>query len=144
MKIIKIDVIKKDVYYEDIEDSLEGMYKSLEVEDFWYAYQRVNRDMLYVDDLGMKRTDPLGAFVFTEYGGIISGHGLFMGTNSEGETIPVKSTVEEIKERVIFVPVQLLKGIPHETKIISLNDQELSWYLKTGQLPIHKQPINPQ
>jgi len=144
IKAIKIDVKTESIYIVEIEDSLEGMYKCLEADDFNLVKQLPNGDILHVDGMGLLKEFPLGAFYFQPYGGILSGHGLIMGTDSMGETIPVKSTILEISQIVKFVPVQLLKGIPRQSTIISLTDDEMKEYLLTGQLPIHKRPINPQ
>ncbi len=103
MRAIKIDVVKKDVYEVDVNNSLEAIYQQLECDCFTtVAINFRNSDSLLVDDEGLLH-EPLGAFIIGTYPQPLSGHGLIQGVGEEGETIPAKSKLDYIKSIVVFV-----------------------------------------
>lgn len=144
MKAILIDVEKKIVStvdytgYSDIDK-----YLKLDGRPFTVIGME-NNDAVYIDDEGLLIDNPIGAFVIDGYPQPLSGNGLILGTDDEGETVACESTVEAITKRVRFVPVELLKGIPTAPQFIPMNDKEFENYFRTGELPLGKRPINPQ
>lgn len=103
MKAIKIDVVKKDVYEVEVTTDIATFYKHLECDDFNQVGRRLpNGDCLIVDGEGLLKK-PIGAFQFGTYPNSLSGHGLLFGTDSEGETVGVKSTLDYVKRAVRFV-----------------------------------------
>lgn len=142
MKAIKIDVVQGKIIQIDIAKGIEPLYKELQCRCFT-TIELDNGDILFLDDEGLLLEEPLGAFVYDNYPQPLSGHGIILGNDEEGESQDCKSTVEEIKKVVRFLPVQILKGIPLESNFIPLTDEEMQEYLKTKTLPIGKRPTNP-
>jgi hypothetical protein len=113
MRAIKIDVIKKDVYEVEITPDIKTFYKHLECDCFCQVGRRMkNNDILIVDDEGLLKS-AIGAFKFDTYFQPLSGHGLIYGTSGSGETIPAKSSIDDIKSKVTFMGTN---GLP-EPKI---------------------------
>ncbi len=110
MKAIKIDVKNKSVYWVDInkEDDLKSIYEHLECSTFDIVPIGNGMDM-YVDDEGLLLNEPIGAFKF-KYSDMqaFSGHGLIMGCNEDGESIPPPITVKAIETVIEFVSPELL------------------------------------
>lgn len=144
MRFIKIDVVKKEVYEVELEDSLHAMVSALDCEYMEHIIQLSNGDVLLADEEGLMRADPPGAFVFKPFHRALAGHGLLIGVSSFGKTIPAKSEVEHIKRLIEFIPVQLLRGIPRGFQMISLTPEDLKYWMEHGTLPDHRMPPNPQ
>lgn len=109
MRAIKIDVTKKEIYDVEITASIKTIYKHLECEYFCQVGRRLKTgDMLLVDDNGLLHEKPIGAFTFGTYPQTLSGHGIFIGTDSAGETIDAQSDIEFIRSQVKFVDVKNL------------------------------------
>ena len=103
MRAIKIDVVKKEVYDVEIDSSIKSIYGHLGVECFCQVGKRFpNGDMLLVDDNGLIIDSPIGAFEIGQYPQVLSGHGLFIGTDGIGETANAQSDLEFIKTIVRF------------------------------------------
>jgi len=104
MKVIKIDVVNKEIKQIDLKKGLEPIYKELECEIFqcFYPYGLKGRDCIYIDDEGALKDKPLGAFSIRGYPGVISGHGLVIGADKEGNSISAKTSLEHIKSIVRF------------------------------------------
>lgn len=115
MKAIKIDVVKKQVYYIDMDEGIESLHKELECETFTVPYILENDDALYVDDEGLLVTpDALkGAFAIKGSNQPYFGHGILEGTNDNGESIDVKSSLEEIQEKVVFLHEETMLVVYH-------------------------------
>ena len=65
-----------------------------------------NLDTLYVDDEGLFNNDDedyKGAFYFGEYQQPLFGHGLIIGSDIEGESKDVLSTIKSIEKAVKFI-----------------------------------------
>jgi hypothetical protein len=101
------------------------------------------RRIAILDDEGLLREEPIGAFTIGNYPQVLSGNGLIIGNDDRGASQDCKATLEEVKKAVKFVPVELLKGIPLKHNVIPLKDDELKEYMKSGSLPIGKKPTNP-
>lgn len=104
MKVIKIDVVKKEIYEIDFTPGLPSIYKELDCETFDVVYPSTlsGKDCVYVDDEGLFRDPPLGAFYIRGNEQVLSGHGLVVGTGSAGETVSPKTSLDKIKELVRF------------------------------------------
>lgn len=104
MKAIKIDTKKREVYEVDIQGrDIKTIHKELECDCFTQVGQALdNGDTLLVDDEGLLK-DVWGLFIIGQYPQPLAGHGLLIGVDDEGETVPVKSTVEQIRKLVQFV-----------------------------------------
>jgi hypothetical protein len=61
-------------------------------------------DSLYVDDEGLFVSEYKGAFYFNNFPQMLFGNGLLMGSDEEGESVDVKSTIEEIKNKIKYIP----------------------------------------
>lgn len=108
MRAIKIDVIKREVYEVELEDSLEAIYHHLECSCFCQVGTAFGEgDVLWVDDNGLLH-EPLGAFVIGWYPQALSGHGLVVGLGAEGTTVDANTALGMIKAMVTFVDTDLL------------------------------------
>lgn len=103
MRAIKIDVIKREVYEVNLPNTnIEHIYRELECDCFTFATKLSTKDFLYVDDEGLLRPDPIGAFSVRGYPQILSGHGLVIGVNGAGASIDAHIDLEQIKDLVNF------------------------------------------
>ena len=104
MKAIKIDVINKEIYEIEISDDYKEIYKVLECDLFTVIKPDTLpvRDVLYIDDEGLLKEKPLGAFSIRGFAQVLSGHGLILGTGYEGASISCFSSLDLIKSLVRF------------------------------------------
>lgn len=104
---IKIDVINQDVYPVEITvNKIDDIYEQLACDIFTCPLIFDNNDALYVDDEGLfvEPSTLLGAFYIDGFPSQpLFGHGLIVGTDDNGETDEVLSTVESIKKKVTFL-----------------------------------------
>ena len=104
---IKIDVINQDVYPVEITvNKIDDIYAQLACDIFTCPLIFDNNDALYVDDEGLfvEPSTLLGAFYIDGFPSQpLFGHGLIVGTDDNGETDEVLSTVESIKKKVTFL-----------------------------------------
>jgi hypothetical protein len=107
MRAIKIDVIAKTIEEIDIDGSLKSMYEALDV-DVVASVRIARGEILWVDDNGLHRDPPLGAFMFGVYPQALSGHGLIVGLGGIGDNCNTKLTLEEVKANVSFCDVSEL------------------------------------
>lgn len=127
MRAIKIDVIKKDIYEVDIQDTVQAMYKELDAQD--YNSVRISKtEMLWVDGEGLLRKPPLGAFMFYPYPNALPGHGLIIGLRGP-ENCDSALTVEEVREVVKFVDVSELP-LPVITMMSFKTVEDFEEYIK--------------
>ena len=112
-KAIKIDAINKKIYEVEIHNELDDIYNHLDCDLFTCPVSLDNQDTLYVDDEGLliNLYDYKGSFYFKDFQQPLFGHGLIIGTNNEGDSVDVKSTVEEIEKLVSFIPDETGKHI---------------------------------
>tara|TARA_R100000234_G_C4909966_1_gene139412 strand:- start:256 stop:585 length:330 start_codon:yes stop_codon:yes gene_type:complete len=104
MKAILIDVHTQSVTEVEHDNTLENIYDLLDCRTFDVV--RIDEtDSIYIDDEGLFVNDQL----FFEYGGDaqsvrLAGNGLILGVDDEGNSISPKTTIEEVKGRVGFLP----------------------------------------
>ena len=105
MKAIKIDVVKKEVYEVNIEDTLEAIYEQIESDMFEVALAiRPQGDVVYVDEEGLLKVSK-GWFTIQGQPQPLSGHGLVVGLDHHnGASRDVKVTVDEVRKIVTFMP----------------------------------------
>jgi hypothetical protein len=109
MKAIKIDVVKQQVYLVDIQPGIDDIYKQLECSVFTCIYPDTTpSDVLYLDDEGLLKSQPLGAFRIQGYNQALSGHGLLIGDDGHGDSEDVHLSVDQVKSLVSFVPTETL------------------------------------
>ena len=143
MKAIKIDVVTQIISEIDISKGLQAIYRHLKCELFT-CIGLPEKDALYIDDEGLFVEEPLGAFMIMGIAHPLSGNGLIIGCDDEGESTDCKITIEQAKQMVTFVDVKMLKGVPLESKFIPLSEKEWDEYHNSGNLPIGKRPVSPQ
>lgn len=130
MRAIKIDVIKKEIYEIDIQDTLQAMHEALDAQD--YNGVRIGKtEMLWVDGEGLLRKPPLGAFMYHPYPNALPGHGLIIGLRGP-ENVDSRMSVEEIKEVVRFVDVSELP-LPVLTMVHFNSVEEFDEYMKKNR-----------
>lgn len=103
MKAFKIDVVSHSVYEVEITKDIKDINQQLECEIFTAPYSLENNDCLFVDDEGLlvDEFDLKGGFYIDDL--LFFGHGLFIGIDDEGESVNVKSTLDEIKNKINFI-----------------------------------------
>ena len=120
IKAILIDSEKREIreveLIQDNRSSIESIYKQLKCECITSACSEVFSHIghaLFVDDEGLLKTHPLGAFCvslnprpYTSQ--TLSGNGLLVGIDEEGETISHKLDIEMIKKIVIWEDISNL------------------------------------
>ena len=107
MKAILID--SKNFNVKEI-DLKEDEFGEVEIGDIhkhldcsYFDVARIgNGDVIFVDDEGLFRTGVQPAFQHKEYHSLLIGNGVVLGTGASGESLPPKSTVEEIRDAIQF------------------------------------------
>ena len=121
MKAIKIDVVKKEIY----EIEIKGDYHSLskELECLGIERVRISRyEFVWVDEEGLLRNPPLGAFKISTYPNALSGHGIVLGAN-DPDTTSTRLTLNWVKGNVNFVdPSGLAKPEVTVTSFDTIDD----------------------
>jgi hypothetical protein len=102
IKVIVIDPFKNEIREDSYDGSLEGLYKLGNFELFDVGPTFENGDSVYVDDEGLLK-DNQEFFVMAGYQQPLAGIGVVIGTDEEGESVDCKSSLEEIKNKVMFV-----------------------------------------
>lgn len=104
MQAIKIDAVKQEITEVEIEDILDSIYEQLDCKLFTCPITLDNLDTLYVDDEGLFVDEYKGAFYFGDYPQPLFGNGLIIGSNVEGESESVASSIKMIENKVKFLP----------------------------------------
>ena len=104
MKAFKIDVVTKEIIEIDCPKGIQSIYEVLQCDTFACVFPALMPDgfTLYVDDEGLYRKPPLGAFSIKGFAQVLSGHGFVVGTDEEGESADAPITLEELKAKVRF------------------------------------------
>lgn len=103
IKAIKIDVERKMLYEVHLEPSLDAIKGQLDCH--LIDVIRLNfkdRSVIYIDDEGLYVQEPIGYFSVKGAYGKFAGHGLVVGTDSEGNDLDTKISIEELTERIRF------------------------------------------
>jgi hypothetical protein len=100
MKAYKIDVISKEVREIELQPGIKAIYKELDCDTFTVV--SIGKIDIYVDDEGLCRDEPLGAFSIRGYHQVLSGHGLVVSTDDEGDSIGPVTPIEIVRENVRF------------------------------------------
>lgn len=111
-KALLIDVSTKTITEIELDSHFESISKAIGngCEYFCCPYSFSNEDSMYADDESLLRVDSIkGGFVLDGYGGTIVGNAIILGTDDEGDSVDVKSTCDEISERIIFVDEYMAK-----------------------------------
>ncbi|GAB2797798.1 hypothetical protein GCM10027275_49080 [Rhabdobacter roseus] len=99
---IKIDVVKKEVYQIQIEDTLEAMYEAIDCQIVERVVINRNND-LWLDEEGLLHHPQPPKFWFKGANTPITGNGLICGFNGEGQMISTTLSVEEIESQILFL-----------------------------------------
>ena len=106
MKAYLIDPINKIVSVVDYNGDYQTINKLINSQrGFDAVYGFRNEDTLYVDDEGLLRKENYG-FEFTYDNGHVAplmGKALVLGTDAEGESVEVKSSLEEVESKIKWV-----------------------------------------
>jgi len=106
MKAYLIDPINKIVSVVDYNGDYQTINKLINSQrGFDAVYGFRNEDTLYVDDEGLLRKENY-CFEFTYDNGHVAplmGKALVLGTDAEGESVAVKSSLEEVESKIKWV-----------------------------------------
>ena len=107
MKAILINSEKYEVTEVDLEEDEFGEVKiediSKQLKCNYFDVARIgNGDAIFVDDEGLLREGVQPAFEHKGYHSLLVGNGVVLGSGSMGESLPPKSTIEEIREAIQF------------------------------------------
>ena len=107
MKAIKIDVLEQTISEITINDDWREIAPAIGngCEYFCCPVTLPNEDTIYVDDEGLLR-EVQGGFLMPDFAYPLIGNAIILGANEEGESVDVKTTVEELRENVRFVTKQ--------------------------------------
>jgi len=100
MKAILIDSVNREVKEVDVTD-YKSYYPLINCECFTVVNFGKDNDSIFVDDEGLLK-DPENFFMFRG-SNPLAGNGLILGTDSKGESIAPKITLEQVKEAVKFL-----------------------------------------
>jgi len=112
-----IDVSTKKITQIELDNHFESISKAIGngCQYFCCPYSFNNDDSMYADDESLLRIDSIkGGFILDGYRGTIVGNAIILGTDEEGDSVDVKSTIDEIAERVIFIDEGMAKGYAYE------------------------------
>ena len=113
IKAIKIDVQKEDVYEMEIGCDYKELYPAIgnNCTMFTCPFEYPNGDGLFCDDeILLRQEDMVGAFKYPDWDVPIVNNAVILGVDDEGDSVDVKSTVEEIKKDLKFINIdQLLR-----------------------------------
>ena len=104
MNVIKIDVVKKEIYEIEMTTDFKEIYKHLDCDLFTCISSKTIApgDTIYIDDEGLLREDPIGAFSIRGVSQVLSGHGLIIGSDDQGDSISCITPLDVIKQLVRF------------------------------------------
>jgi hypothetical protein len=120
IKGILIDSEKREIreveLIQENGSTIQSIYKELKCECITSACSEIFRHVdhaLFVDDEGLLKTHPLGAFCVTlnprpYTSQTLSGNGIIVGIDNEGETISHKLDIEMIKKIVVWEDISNL------------------------------------
>jgi len=138
MKAILIDPKLKIINKTNYSGNYKDISKLTECNIFTGVYPFKNcEDTIYVDDEGLLKVSNY-CFTFRCDNGYVQplmGKGLIIGCNKEGESIDVKTSIDEIKKRVSFKGHQKIimgnNGIDLQPLPTILNDADLRLFNKS-------------
>lgn len=111
MKAILIDPYTNTVSEVEHNGDYREIYKKIDCECFT-CVNIEDDDTIFVDDEGLlKLTEETRFFVFDGYPQPLAGKGLVLGTDDAGETVAVKATLQEIRERVKFYSIHEVRRL---------------------------------
>lgn len=104
VKAVFIDVVSKTITDIEISTSIADIYDRLDCTTFdMICPKNAPRGLtIYIDDAGLLRDVPLGAFSVRGFDQVLSGHGLVVGTDDEGNTSDCPQTAAQIAINVRF------------------------------------------
>jgi len=102
MRAIKINVIGKTVTEIQMQDGFKSICKQLDAGGY-ESIRLTPNDYLWVDDEGLLKEKPIGAFKIEGYPQALSGHGVIFGVDAGGNSMDTKLNVDLIRQYVTFV-----------------------------------------
>tara|TARA_R100001443_G_C3290593_1_gene162746 strand:+ start:111 stop:491 length:381 start_codon:yes stop_codon:yes gene_type:complete len=104
MKAYLINPIKEEISVVDYNGDFHQIQKFIDADIFTAVYPFKNADTIYVDDMGLMK--PINHYfqVKCDNGSSqdLFGLGLVLGSNDEGESIDVQTTLKELKKKITF------------------------------------------
>lgn len=100
MKAILIDPHQREVTEVEYDGVYTSIYKLIDAETFDLA-RLPDGDGIFVDDEGLLK-QPIDFFRLQGMTEPLTGKGLVLGSDAEGESIPPKITIEQIKKRIMW------------------------------------------
>jgi hypothetical protein len=107
MKALKINVVTQQIEEIELKDGygLKAIYDAIGngCNLFECPITFDNGDTIYCDENGLLK-EPIGAFMMKDWAYPIQGNGLLVGTDIyTGESIPVKTSAEELASQIQFL-----------------------------------------
>ena len=104
MRAIKINVENQTLEYVEVE-GINTYYEQIgnECSTFACPVTFDNNDGLFVDDEGLFHKN-IGAFYMKDWSSPIVGNALIIGCDDEGESVDCKTTIEDLKGKIKFIP----------------------------------------
>jgi hypothetical protein len=104
MKALLIDSKNKVVKQIEIGEHFTEISKAIDCDVFAAPHILENEDTMYCDDEGLLK-NPQHFFLLDTYPQPIAGNGLILGCDDEGDSIDVKTTLDELISRVTFMNI---------------------------------------
>lgn len=103
MKAIKIDVVSRELSYVEINDYTE-IYNEIGngCNLFCAPFEFENGDTIFSDDEALLK-EVHGGFIMDGWNYPLCGNAIIQGCDDEGDSIEVKSSIEELAPRIIWV-----------------------------------------
>jgi hypothetical protein len=107
MKAILINANEWKVEEVDLQTNEDGQVKIEEISrhvqcDYFDVARIGNGDGIFVDDNGLNRTGVVPCFQHKDYPQALAGNGLVLGCDASGNSIPPKTTLQEVTDFVQF------------------------------------------
>ena len=103
MQFIKIDPTTRTIEAIETTGTLQEMYRQIGCQCIDFCVRHSNGDALVVDDEALLLDPQPEAFAFKGYPNRIHGIALVTGSDEEGETTAPIMTLEEVKQRVVWL-----------------------------------------
>jgi hypothetical protein len=103
-----IDPFAKTVTEVGYSGDFRQIYSLIECETFDVARVNKHGDSIFIDDEGLIVEKPQAFFWFDGYPQPLAGKGLLLGSDSDGESVSPHVTLQEVKDRLLWVePVRV-------------------------------------
>lgn len=111
MRAILIDPFTETVTETEVSNDYRDIYRAIGA-DCFCTVQITPTETLFLDDEGLfKVAEGIRCFFIKSYPQMLAGKGLILGVDHQGESVPSKLPVAEVRERVRFIKPSLAPAL---------------------------------